>query len=571
MKRIPSHAPAGGALPAAAFMHAVIVLVAYASLVTVAAACFLAGIPLGPWQLFVAAGAGVGAGLAWAARRLRPRHVALSLAALVVVLGGAVLASSRVYDSSHDGRDYHRRAAVAFASGLNPYRELAEPTSVYYNRWINHFPRAPWVANAAAIRATGSLEVGKALNLWLIWAVFCLGFATLRPFFSTRAPPLLIASAAALNPVASVQALSGYVDGQAAMMATVLLLLGLRYLVRPAGWTLLLLGVSLVVGLNVKFTLTGLIAVWSPFGLAAAIWAVRARLWPRATAIRTTWAVSLAASLGVFLVGWTPYVRNQVDFGNPFYPMYGAGEGTHQVDPDQISADFLALPAAVRVAHSLFGYSHNPYAGEPNLSWKPPFVIDGWEIGAFRDVDVRLGGLGPWFGGALLLSLLSLWLLRGGPLVLPLGALLGALALPLFLNEGGWWVRFHPQLWLVPVAVGAALLRSEARRARFVGYLVLSVLLVNSLLVTTVRTVVAVAATRQANLVVDELAKRGGAAVMFQGLYVGSERLLEDRGLRVTEAAAAEELPCPPLRALGVLSSPATCPGSEGGSGPTPP
>lgn len=569
MTELPPRGSAGDPLAAAAFMHAVVVLVAYASLVTVAAAGFLAGVPLGPWQLFVAAVAGVGSGAAWAARRLSTRHATLSLVTLVVVLGGSILASSRVYDSSHDGRDYHRRAALAFASGLNPYLEMAEPTSVYYNRWINHFPRAPWIANAAAIRATGSLEVGKALNLWLIWAVFCLGFATLRPFFPTRAPPLLIASAAALNPVASVQALSGYVDGQAAMLATALLLLGLRYLVQPAGWTLLLFGVSLVVGLNVKFTLTGLLAFWAPLGLAAAVWAVRSGRWPRAIAGRTAWAVGLAASLGAFLVGWTPYVRNQVDFGNPFYPMYGAGEETHQVDPDQISADFLALPAGVRVAHSLFGRSHNPYAGEPDLSFKIPFAFDRWEVAAFRDVDVRLGGFGPWFGGALLLSLLGCCLLRRSPLIVPLGVLFGALVMPLFLNEGGWWARFHPQLWLVPVAVGAALLRTGGRRVRYAGYLILAVLLVNPLLITTARTWVALGATRQANLVADELVTRGGAAVMFQGLYVGSGRLLEARGLRVTEATAPEELPCPPLRALGVLFSPATCPGPEGGSGPT--
>lgn len=545
-------------LAVSALLQALVVVGAYAVLVVLAAASWAVSLPLSGIHLVVAFLVSGGLAFRWGAGRLGRgralRGVLLSFG--ILVAAGAV--NARIYDTSWDGRDYHRRAAMLFADGFNPYTTLAEPQDAYYNRWINHFPRGPWIANAAALKLTGNLEVGKAVDLWLIWATFCAGVGILAPVFGGVVPAVLGAAVLTANPIAVGQIFTNYVDGQAASLLTLLLLFGVWVARAPSVASVLALAATLLLALNVKFTLTGIVLLWSPLAAGLALWWARREKWSAGRIRNVAAALVAAGVVGLAGVGYAPYVRNTVDFGNPFYPIMG-GPTTSQVDPAQMDARFLQLPAWKRIGLSVFGASR---AGRENvdLGIKVPFSVHGGEAVAFRSPDVRLGGFGPWFGGCVLVALVGLVALGGGHRRFAVLAAWGALILPAFLNEGGWWARYHPQLWLVPVLVALLLMRADGSRRRRLGIVLTGLLLVNAAFVTGARVYAAVADSAHADAVLDDLRQVGGPVALYPSVMVGSERLLEAHGLPFTLVQDSSDLPCPAQPLIyPVLISPTRC------------
>ena len=106
-------------------------------------------------------------------------------------------------------------------------------------------------------------------------------------------------------------------------------------------------------------------------------------------------------------------------------------------------------------------------------------------ISRFWGADIRLGGWGVLFSGALTLSLLGLLLLgfvprppRAVGLVM-----LGAVAVSVLINPEAWWARFAPHWYLVALIPGALLLFGTRLPVRAFGLVIVLVLLVNSSLV----------------------------------------------------------------------------------------
>ena len=89
----------------------------------------------------------------------------------MAAVGAAALAGAALFhDVSWDGQVYHQPAVLALAGGWNPLHDgplsLAERPD---NLWINHYPKAAWVAQAILLRLTGSLEAAKGLQLLACW------------------------------------------------------------------------------------------------------------------------------------------------------------------------------------------------------------------------------------------------------------------------------------------------------------------------------------------------------------------------------------------------------------------
>jgi hypothetical protein len=108
--------------------------------------------------------------------------------------------------------------------------------------------------------------------------------------------------------------------------------------------------------------------------------------------------------------------------------------------------------------------------GRPRL--KVPFTVAGDEATKFHAPDVRVGGLGPFFGGALLLAALAALLAARSPgaraAVLTAVGILGTV----LITSEGWWARLAPQLWLVPVVLALPGLADRRWPARAAAVLV---------------------------------------------------------------------------------------------------
>jgi hypothetical protein len=109
---------------------------------------------------------------------------------------------------------------------------------------------------------------------------------------------------------------------------------------------------------------------------------------------------------------------------------------------------------AEQLLYGVFGRPGNPIDTEAELV--VPFAAIAGPGYAYTTTDARIAGLGPWFGGVLLLAGSgALWLLRVSERKVRRAAMLAMMFLvgTVVAHPEGWWARYAPQLWLVPVVV----------------------------------------------------------------------------------------------------------------------
>lgn len=235
------------------------------------------------------------------------------------------------------------------------------------------------------------------------------------------------------------------------------------------------LGAALFLLVNVKFTGVPYAVMIGAAGAGAAwIW----RGMP--AAIRQATPAALAVALGVLGAGWNPYVTNWRTKGHPLYPVYGAGA---------VDVMTINTPDRMRGRNRFAKLGMSILAVSTNFDgpWlKAPFVVRPSELDIFVAPDVRGGGFGVFFSGALALAavLLAALLARARREALPMLALAGAILGSVLANPEGWWARYAPQLWLIPIALAlAAWLAPRTSWRRGIGLLVLAVLVIDAALV----------------------------------------------------------------------------------------
>ncbi|MFN7054670.1 hypothetical protein [Hyphomonas sp.] len=413
-----------------------------------------------------------------------PRFIPAGSVALVTI---AFLSASLIRDTSMDGQHYHFEAIYALAKGWNPVHGppdlpfIGDPVTP----WSIHYPRGAWVFSANLLAAGIPFTATKVLNcLALLSAAAIIPALLLRLGFS-RIAALLLAAVILLNPVLLAQFFTSMNDG----------LLGLCLLMFAAALTTWLLhedrfaaltGLAVMCfALNLKFSAIPVFV----FPCAAACLAVFAvRGFRPAVSLG---AVLLGAALfSITVLGWSPYMRNWLEHGHIFHPIMGAhaldimtGEGPAL---DNTPHNLIGLSAFERFFFSVFSESHAGFETEAKVRW--PFLMMPQELRAAGGVDVRLGGFGPFFSGALVLAVAGagVMLARAGRLNRISLAFLIAAAIALLsvlIMPQNWWARYVPQFWFVPAFVAAAAMASGQRAAQFLGAMMILVMLLDSAIV----------------------------------------------------------------------------------------
>ncbi|WP_243337788.1 hypothetical protein [Anaeromyxobacter soli] len=500
-------------------------------MILLAAAGFAIGVPIGPAHAVIALAAGASLST-WAARDAGVRsRAALWLVAALPLLGWAASCAlaSRFFDMSWDGLAYHAPAIDDLARGWNPFHVVGDPfRSEGFAFWIDHYPKASWEVAAALYRLGIPFQAAKGMNVVLIAAALCFVFAAARaraglgPFTS-----LAIAAAAALNPVAVAQLFSLYVDGQLA--ATITILLAAMLLVGIPGLRLAaatgLAGAALYLP-NLKFT--GVV-----YAVGAALAFVAIGLLTRAPGVRR-YAVALAVAipLAVALVGYAPYVTNAREHGHPFFPIMGPGK-----------IDFMTAntPSALRGRDRLSALAIATFGACDGAEVHPkaPFRVVEGELAWLGVVDLRVGGFGPLFSGALLVALATTLLLlwrapetRRDPAWL-VGA---ALVASVLVNPEAWWARYVPQLWLVPILTAVVALRARRRALAAAG---LALALAGSALTLASQHRARTIGTTVLAAHLDSLARMPQPLEIYFGPFEGLEPSLRERGIAFHKRSAA--------------------------------
>jgi hypothetical protein len=423
-------------------------IVAYTPLawLSFALACALSGFAAGPD----------------ACRRWAGPVPALALLAVGACIGLALLS----HDFSADGQSYHQQAILALAQGWNPVRtpDYAGP----YTLWLSHYPKGAWIVAASLLSLTGQIEAGKGIAYLLMLCVALVAYQVLRELRPQHPRTAwLLALLLAFNPIACYQIQTYYVDSQLASLLSLFVLLCHRTLRTASPLAALALVTVCVLGINLKFSVLPFFVVIGAVALLAG-WRYErnAAGW---VSLRRTLFGGLVAAM---LVGFHPYVTNWMSKGHPFYPL--AGSGAVDILVGHVEADFLRRNRIEKLGLSLLSASEPRMAKvlpaeEKQFRLKWPFVVQPAELKAFYlYTDVRVGGFGPWMGGALLLLLTAAALAvierRSVPptqrfaVGLSAGVLMSILIMP-----EAWWARYAPQLWLLAV-LGAGLLATRVPR-----------------------------------------------------------------------------------------------------------
>ncbi len=398
-----------------------------------------------------------------------------------VLLAAAIITAgfwfSKAYvDQSWDGTAYHQEAILQMVDGWSDFPDKL-PASVPYRNQIDTYPKAAWVISASIYSATSSLEGAKLLHVVLFACAFLFLFgALLQTSHVSSGGALLIAATAALNPVVIYQSLSFYVDGQLSSLLTALVGLVLLMLAGVRRNQLLLLAALIVLMINTKQT--GVVYAGILTMALLALVYFNQREWFR----RTMFAAVIGGLLGLGVFGYTPYVTNTINHGNPVYPILGRADV--DFESGHRPPDFNEMNGVNRLVRSTFSEPTVPKDAPSVL--RIPFTMtrDNY-ISRFWGADIRLGGWGVLFSGALTLSLLGFLLLffvPRKPRTVGL-ALLGAVAVSVLVNPEAWWARFAPQWYLVALIPGALLLFGTKLPVRAFGLAIVLVLLVNSSLV----------------------------------------------------------------------------------------
>ena len=504
-------------------------------------------------------------------KHLDNKTFVISLGIVIAIFTLAYNISSYFYDMSWDGRDYQQKAIRQLSAGWNPIYTEQEPRDIYYNVWLNHYPKAPWIAAAAFYKLTGNIETGKIFNILLVTTVFFTSFA-----FFLKNPrinfwlAISVSFVLAANPVSICQTLSYYVDGQVSSIFTLLVILMLDIYKRPNLILYITIICVIVLGLNIKFNGTAYIIAlmaimlmlsyitnfikysallrqkeitWRNIGiyLGKALYDTR----------RMLLILTFGCVIGGFVVGLNPYVTNMIRYGNPLYPVYGSNQFNKEyiVAPIQMPANFMGENSLKKLFLSIFSYSS--YVSYPDESGplKIPFTVTTSELNVFlQGYGVRVGGFGPLFGGLVILSVVALIVSFANNFkigVIGLG-MICVILVTAFLNSELWWARYAPQLWLIPIiSCLTGMLNKKRLWERVFLNLMLSTIFLNIFIVGGSYLKGNIHDTNHVKAILNKLANQEEEILVYHGVLDAIETKLNDYHIEYKIVQSINELPCP--------------------------
>lgn len=453
------------------------------------------------------------------------KNAALGLISLTLLLLSCGAIAGHFYDVSFDGQWYHQGAIHLLMNGFNPiYQQAPEgyPGALY----IDHYPKAFEIVSAVIDAFTHHIEDGKLLNIFLMATAFLLIAPIILDVFPgvSLTFALAVALLAALNPISIYQSLSYYVDGASASLLAILAFLLILFYKKMDRPILLVITGVLALLVNIKFfNLVYAVALISGF-IAIGIYD------HKPCRLHCLLFVSILVGLSF---GAHPYITNLIDHGTPFYPVNG-------ISQDMIAGDMppnlAGKNSLEQLAISLFSRSDFHKA---DAVLKIPFTVNTNEIRSFYTTDTRTAGFGPLFSGVIvlciLIAILMLVLKRSdidplNSMILPMILLL---LITVVLNPGGWWARYVPQLWLIPLLLLLSAQQRLAGKFKMLNYVLILALILNICMVSLIYYSYQLDTTEKINLQINNLRSltQDRPAQLYCGMFIAAQDRYKEQGI----------------------------------------
>jgi hypothetical protein len=393
----------------------------------------------------------------------------------------SIFLSSSVYDLSYDGQAYHQEAVVLLSDGWNPfYTTLVDEAAANLERWLNYYPKGNWIIAATIYKLTNNIESGKVLSIFsgfIAFAFVLLGCYKLKINFYLK---LLISALFALNPVFLYQSLSYYIDG-----ALVSLLVSLAFISftivkqreRFLFWPFLFVSIIL---LNIKHS--------AVIYFGALAFAFFLYLWINDQLKHSFWYAKLtivSGLVGILLVGFNPYATNFWAKGHPLYPVMG--KGAYNYVKTNTPENYWSLKPPIRFLASIFSESSLAKGKGQFGALKLPITISQGELESFRHTNIKIGGFGPLFGLAFLLSVFGFICYQFNRLLIQerlvfLSVISLMLAFAAIIPTSSV-ARYVPFVWWVPCIIVLLLFSKKNIINKAIGSMIIITLIINNLLV----------------------------------------------------------------------------------------
>ena len=427
----------------------------------------------------------------------------------IIIIGASIIFSGNIYDLSVDGNSYHKLAIGSLKNGWNPVYEENENFNKEQGNvidieksnatlWTDHYTKGTWIFSAVVYAFTGNIEAGKCITILLMYICFSL----IMSYLSSKMNliyAIIIALITAINPISIAQSINYYIDGDLGLSLFIII----YALIAITDETFknikfesfVILASSLILCINIKFT--GLAFAGIFCFLFYIYWLYNSKKQGtkqfKKDIVVYTLFYAIVVIVSTCIVGYSSYVRNTIEHGHPFYPLYG--EGSKDIITTMQPNYFSERNVIQKILISWFSkgenvtYSYETDGIKPKL--KVPFTWSEEELKNYVIPDIRIGGFGPLFSGIIIISIavtiygiLSLIKNKKKNIYIPYLLLLLGITILMLIVDGSWWARYTPYVYMVPIVALSYLLVDKKNIVKnVIGYILAILLICNSIMI----------------------------------------------------------------------------------------
>lgn len=415
------------------------------------------------------------------------------MAVLIVIISSLFM--SFIFDRSSDGNTYHKDAVGNLYNGWNPVYESTDTfvenklarddvDMQIWDIWKDHYAKANWILEANVYKTFGNIEAGKSINIIFMYILFSLCFSYLIEKLDLK-KTLIISLLLTFNPISCAQIFSFYNDQLSGtiLIALIISLISINdftdktNIMEKFTW----LSCLFIIILNIKFNALGYACVFTFLFMIKYLYTIYKKNNDKFKKIFIRLVILFVSlfSISLLYIGYPTYIKNMVDHGNPFYPVYG--DEKVDIITAQEPKDFIKMNTISKFFYGTFTKVNNLREND-NYKVKIPFSISKSEITDTASIDCRLSGFGVWFSGILIVSLIiiGIYLYKSketkekNNIIL---TLVGLGILILIISES-WWARYNPQNYIIAIIALYILFKYNSKK--IFNYIFTIILIINS-------------------------------------------------------------------------------------------
>lgn len=388
----------------------------------------------------------------------------------------AIAISANVYDFTWDGPWYHKTAVGLLKNGWNPLRLSSEEFNIISKnnicatqsalQWSDCYPKGSWYFAGVIYFLTNNIEAGKAYTIIYMIVLFGMIHKYVMIRLNKKWKAVLMALLGMLNPIALCHMQTYYNDGLAGCILLALMIQILSLFDENEGKkleTYINVALLIVVGCNLKFSVTAFTAVICIVAYLMLVVKYRQRKYT----INLFIYFAFSAFAAIILVGYAPYMTNIERYGNIIYGF----SGILQTGGLENSFGIQGLSGVNMAIASLFGRMGNVSYYSLRELLKIPFTFSESELYYYTIADARTGGMGLFFSGLFLVSIIvAVWwvMKRRRQNLQEITAMLFIIIviLELLFLPGTYQIRYVPHFYMIFLTACYILLREQREETK---------------------------------------------------------------------------------------------------------